>query len=276
MCGGSRGRAGGGSGDAHQRPSARHARHRVVLDHVAGTSTTLKLTGDTSGTITVTDTAALEAVPGGLDGDETCLPPIPTDPPSTDPTPPWTCTLAQRFNVNLGVGDDTVDVGDNLPPLAINGQDGSDTGDFRSGTGGKTVDLTAGTATGMTLPASRTPPARPQPMRSPAPRPPTRSTPAAAALTTFAARPGNDTLKAAWPSTDAMLYGGPGADKFFGGASTQYLALDGVQDTITCSTDKTTSSPPTSARKVSSTTSPTRRSARRSSGPSRASRTRAP
>ena len=36
-----------------------------------------------------------------------------------------------------------------------------------------------------------------------------------------------------------MLYGGPGADKFFGGASTQIVALDGVQDTITCSTDKT-------------------------------------
>ena len=207
-------------------------------DDVAGTSTTLKLTGDTSGTITVTDTAALEAVPGGLDGDETCLPPIPTDPPSTDPTPPWTCTLAQRFNVNLGLGDDTVDVGDNLPPLAINGQDGSDTVDFRSGTGGKTVDLTAGTATGMTLAS----------VENATGSPATDAITGTATANTLDAggggadnirgEGGDDTLKAAG-STDAMLYGGPGADKFFGGASTQILALDGVQDTITCSTDKT-------------------------------------
>lgn len=210
----------------------------AAYDDVAGTSTTLKLTGDASGTITVTDTAALEAVPGGLDGDETCLPPIPTDPPSTDPAPPWTCTLAERFNVNLGVGDDTVDVGDNLPPLAIDGGDGSDTVDLRSSTGGKTVNLAAGTATGMTLASVEN----------------ATGSPATDTITGDAARnvlsaggggadtirggDGNDDLIATG-TTDAMLSGGPGADSFVGGTATSIMALDGVQDTITCSAGNT-------------------------------------
>jgi len=201
-------------------------------DDVTGTSTTLKLTGDASGTITVTDTAALEAVAGGLDGDETCLPPIPTDPPSADPTPPWTCTLAERFNVNLGVGDDTVDVGDNLPPLAINGGDGSDTVNFASGSGTKTVDLAAGTATGATL----------------------------ASIENVAGGPGGDTIAgddsanvengnggndalSGGAGADTLrggsgintLDGGAGEDNLIGGDSSDYIvAADGFADTIDC------------------------------------------
>ncbi len=124
----------------------------AAYEDAAGASNVLSLGADPAGTITVTDSTPLEAVTGGLDGEETCLedlPAPPTDPPADPATPAaWTCTLADRFNVKLGVGNDTVNVGDNLPPLDIDGGDGSDTVNFGSGTGTKTVDLAAGTATG--------------------------------------------------------------------------------------------------------------------------------
>ncbi len=208
----------------------------AAYEDAAGASNVLSLGADPAGTITVTDSTPLEAVTGGLDGEETCLedlPAPPTDPPA-DPTTPaaWTCTLADRFNVKLGVGNDTVNVGDNLPPLDIDGGDGSDTVNFGSGTGTKTVDLSTGAATGATLTS----------VENVAGGPGGDTIVGNDSANVENGNGGNDALSGG-AGADTLrggsgvntLDGGTGEDNLIGGDSSDYIvAADGFADTIDC------------------------------------------
>jgi hemolysin type calcium-binding protein len=135
----------------------------AAYDDAAGVGTTLTLTSTgpdgvaltDADTVTTADALVDSGVVTGLDDEDTCIPP---DPPATPPAPTdppvlaqWTCSLSTRLSLNLGGGDDRVKVGDNLPPLDVNGGAGTDTVDYSTGTKTQDVDLTAGTADGMTL-----------------------------------------------------------------------------------------------------------------------------
>jgi Ca2+-binding RTX toxin-like protein len=107
---------------------------KAVYDGSADSASakTLSLSADSGGTVTVADGQQLSPLGGALDlGDEeTCLPPAtdPTAPADPNAPPaPWTCRLTASMSVTLGPGDDTVNIGDNMPPLDINGGAGDNT-----------------------------------------------------------------------------------------------------------------------------------------------------
>ena len=121
----------------------------ATYQDLTGVGTTLKLQSDgPSHNLTFTDTVALEPFGGILDGEDTCQS---TDPTLTDPGAPWTCPLASRLAVDLGGGDDTVQIGDNMPPLIVDGNDGTDTIDFSGRGAGMSINLGVTDATDPTL-----------------------------------------------------------------------------------------------------------------------------
>lgn len=128
----------------------------VTLDPAAPAGTPVTYLDESTGgnTVTLTSTAA------GVSFADPTLPVV--DATAIDPPPPdqcqpdivapstFTCPVAP-INVTLGLGDDTLKLGDGLPMLKIDGRTGADTVDFGPSSGAKTVDLAAGTGDDMTL-----------------------------------------------------------------------------------------------------------------------------
>jgi hypothetical protein len=199
----------------------------------AGSVVTLRSDGPAHN-LQIADSVPLEAPVGGLDGDNTCAA---TDP--ALPNPPFLCPLATAMNVDLGAGDDTLALGDNLPPLDVNGGSGSDRLDFSAVNAPVTIDLgAAAPAAGLTLASVEnvTGTASDDALTGDAND---NSLDGGAGANTLRGGAGNDTLRAASASAGDVLSGGAGSDTFFGAASTEILALDQAADTITCSTDGT-------------------------------------
>jgi hemolysin type calcium-binding protein len=222
---------------------------QATYDDADGIGTTLTLTSAGADSVALTDantaTTVNALVDSGVvvpfDNDDTCLPP---DPPATPPAPTdppvlaqWTCSLATRLTANLGGGNDTVRLGNSLPPLDINGGEGSDTLDL-SPRSGVTANLSASEVVpGVTSTSVEN--------VTGTPKDDTLTGDAAANVLTgdggtdnIRGGDGGDTLDATG-SNGTMLLGGAGADTFVGGASTQILALDDTADKITCSDDRT-------------------------------------
>ena len=122
---------------------------QATYDDADGAATTLTMGGNGAGTVTLADTAAITPAIAGLGEEDTCQPPLATDPPDA----PWTCQLATSVKVALGAGDDVLALKDGLPALDIDGGSGSDRIDLSQRTAGVSLDFAANddgiTATGV-------------------------------------------------------------------------------------------------------------------------------
>ena len=159
-------------------------------------------------------------------------------------------------NVTLGLGDDTLQLGDNLPALTIDGRSGADTLDFTPRAAGVTVDLgAAAAAPGIAAAnienllgsghsdtlrgdgsANRLSGGAGDDMLSGGAGDDDLS--GGTGSNTLRGGSGNDTLTAG--TGGDVLVGGTGVDTFVGGAGADdIVAADGVKDTITCGPNKT-------------------------------------
>jgi hypothetical protein len=204
-------------------------------DPTVGTS--LALSFDATGSLLFGDPAATAPIAGQ----------------STDPTDPNAPVLtndcfvdasavncpASPVKITMGPGPDKVQLGDGLPTVTLDGSAGSDTVAFNgTGTSAKTINLADGKVGTTTLVSVENATGSPATDAITGDASANKLDAGGGGADTIRGEGGDDTLTAAG-STDAMLYGGAGADTFVGGTSTQILALDGVQDTITCSAGNT-------------------------------------
>jgi hypothetical protein len=217
----------------------------VVYQDDSASGSTLTLTNN--GTDLLFDDGALPAVTASADPND-CFPVDPLAPAAT----PYTCPAgAPVVNVTLGLGDDTLKLGDGLPPLSVDGRNGADTLDFSPRAAGVTADLGAAEAapgitaanienlTGSDHSDVLTGDASANVVSGGAGNDTLYggdgddTLSGGSGANTLRGGNGNDSLTAG-PDGD-VLVGGDGADTFVGGAGADdIVAVDGVRDTITC------------------------------------------